>query len=400
MKKKHSIYELNQLALSRGGRCLSSNYKGLKSKLKWECKYGHIWEASPNSIIHLKSWCPECAGNKKLDFQKIKQLASQNGGKCLSGKYKNSKEKLLWECKNGHRWNATVFSIKTRNSWCPVCNKFINKKLNVMKNLFQQKVLFAAIASVLVLSSCTMVKPGYIGVLNRPLGKGLSTEKMYHDGIYPRGVFTNLIQYDIRLRSYQEKIDILTSDALHTTIALSVTIQPTKEELPELILEVGENYYENIVKPNFFSVTRGIMAKYNYEEISTKSLTIETEITAELEKRLAGKHIELDKVTLDHIMYSPLVTNATDVKLATKQKLEQATIEVEIAEKKAEIQRIEAEGQRDAQQIIDQGLSQRYLQFKALEVQDKLSESNNAKFFFVPLGKEGLPIIVNASEDK
>jgi regulator of protease activity HflC (stomatin/prohibitin superfamily) len=179
---------------------------------------------------------------------------------------------------------------------------------------------------------------------------------------------------------------------------LSVTIKPKPEELPSLILEVGEDYYEKIIKPNFYSITRGTMAKYNYEEISAQSLEIEKEITAALEKRLEGKHIILDKVTLDHIMYSPVVTRATDEKLATKQKLEQKKIETQIAEKEAEIQRIEAAGQRDAQQIIDQGLTQKYLQFKALEVQDKLSESDNAKFFFIPMGSDGLPVIINADE--
>lgn len=205
-----------------------------------------------------------------------------------------------------------------------------------------------------------------------------------------------MIKYDMRLNSYQEHIDILTSDQLHTTLDLSVTIRPKPEELPLLVLEVGEDYYGKIVKPNFYSVTRGIIAKYNYEEISARSLEIENEIAAALKKRLEGKHIVLDKVTLDHIMYSPVLTRATDEKLATKQKLEQKEIEMEIAEKEAEIQRISARGQRDAQQIIDQGLTRNYLQFKSLEVQERLSESENAKFFFVPLGSDGLPVIIDA----
>lgn len=280
--------------------------------------------------------------------------------------------------------------------------KLLIKKLNVMKKLVRKnkrRTWLFLLVSVLILSSCSVIKPGFNGVINRPLGKGLKTDKIYSDGIVSRGLFTEMIKYDIRVKSYQEEIDILTSDQLHTTLALSVTLKPKKEELPQLILEIGEDYYENIVKPNFYSISRGIMAKYNYEEISSRSLEIEKEITAELKIRLEGKHIVLDKVTLDHIMYSPIVTNATDIKLATKQKLEQASIEVKIAEKEAEIQRIKAEGQRDAQQIIDKGLTQRYLQFKALEVQDKLSGSNNAKFFFVPLGKDGLPVIIDTNSN-
>jgi regulator of protease activity HflC (stomatin/prohibitin superfamily) len=280
--------------------------------------------------------------------------------------------------------------------------KLLIKKLNVMKKLVRKnarRTRLFLLASVLILASCTVIKPGFNGVLNKPFGKGLVSDKIYDDGFYNRGIFTSLIKYDVRLKSYQEQISILTSDELHTKLALSVTVMPIKAELPQLILEIGENYYENIVKPNFYSISRGVIAKYNYEEISTKSLEIEKIITTELTKQLEGKHIYLDKVTLDHILYSPIVTNATDIKLATKQKLEQASIEVKIAEKEAEIQRINAEGQRDAQQIIDKGLTQRYLQFKALEVQDKLAGSNNAKFFFVPIGKDGLPIIIDANSN-
>jgi hypothetical protein len=120
---------MNDIASSRKGECLSFSYNGLKSKLLWRCQYGHVWEATPNSILYRKSWCPRCAGNKKLDLEKIRKLAINKGGRCLSRKYINSKTKLLWECKEGHQWYASVFSIKTRNSWCPVCNRIINNKI-------------------------------------------------------------------------------------------------------------------------------------------------------------------------------------------------------------------------------------------------------------------------------
>ena len=30
-------------------------------KLLWECRAGHRWEASAGSVLNNKSWCPECA---------------------------------------------------------------------------------------------------------------------------------------------------------------------------------------------------------------------------------------------------------------------------------------------------------------------------------------------------
>lgn len=111
------------------------------------------------------------------------------------------------------------------------------------------------------------------------------------------------------------------------------------------------------------------------------------------------KHIEINDIILNHIMYSPLVTRAAEKKLATLQRLEQKEYELGIAQKDAEIQRIAAAGQRDAQKIINEGLTKKYLQFEALAVQRLLSTSNNAKFYFIPIGKDGLPVIIDTGEN-
>ncbi len=250
-----------------------------------------------------------------------------------------------------------------------------------------------------MLNQCAVIKPGFNGVLNRSLGEGVKTDKVYTDGFAWKWPWNRMIKYNVQLRSYQEEIDILTSDELHTSLTLSIILRPKTEELPLLVLEIGKNYYASIIKPEFYSVTRSIMANYNYEELSVQSMQIEDEIYNELVKRLEGKHIILDKVTVDHIIYSPMVTNATDEKLATKQLIEQKEFEMQIAERDAEIQRILARGQKDAQIIIDQGLTQKYLQFKSLEIQEMLSNSENAKFYFIPIGEDGLPVIVDTGGD-
>ncbi|MCP4898302.1 MAG: hypothetical protein GY906_15115, partial [bacterium] len=40
------------------------------------------------------------------------------GGKCLSDTYINTHTKLLWECKQGHQWEAKPSNIKS-GRWCP-----------------------------------------------------------------------------------------------------------------------------------------------------------------------------------------------------------------------------------------------------------------------------------------
>ena len=51
---------MQETALSRGGRCLSTEYVDIKTKLKWKCGFGHEWEASPR-LLKSGHWCPDCA---------------------------------------------------------------------------------------------------------------------------------------------------------------------------------------------------------------------------------------------------------------------------------------------------------------------------------------------------
>ena len=57
-------------------------------------------------------------------FQKI---AENRKGKCLSEIYINIKEKLLWECSEGHQWWAEAGSVKY-GSWCPFCARILGTK--------------------------------------------------------------------------------------------------------------------------------------------------------------------------------------------------------------------------------------------------------------------------------
>ena len=128
-KRKLTIEEMREIAGNRGGRCISTIYKSAKSILLWECEKGHQWKANPNSIKR-GSWCPVCgharrAQNEKLDIKEFHEIAKMRGGRCLSEEYINNHTKLLWQCKEGHRWNATPSHIKSKQ-WCPKCAIKIN----------------------------------------------------------------------------------------------------------------------------------------------------------------------------------------------------------------------------------------------------------------------------------
>ena len=119
-KEKLTIELAREIAASRGGECLSRYYENTKTPLTWRCAKGHVWKAALGQIKNQGSWCRECAGLKKQDIKKMKELAASRGGKCLSTKYKNANSKLEWQCEKGHRWWAKPGAVKF-GSWCPEC---------------------------------------------------------------------------------------------------------------------------------------------------------------------------------------------------------------------------------------------------------------------------------------
>ncbi len=132
------INQLNQIAKDRRGKCLSNIYKGSKSKLLWECKKSHQWEATPSSIKQ-GTWCPFCARTvKSLNIAAMQSLAAERGGNCLSNAYRGINKKHLWECSEGHQWETSPSHVK-RGTWCPYCAKRVKRTIEEMHQIAKER---------------------------------------------------------------------------------------------------------------------------------------------------------------------------------------------------------------------------------------------------------------------
>jgi len=57
--EEYTLDDLKELAASRGGGLLSTDFVDVRTKLKWRCALGHEWEATP--LLHIVGhWCPQC----------------------------------------------------------------------------------------------------------------------------------------------------------------------------------------------------------------------------------------------------------------------------------------------------------------------------------------------------
>ncbi len=125
--RKLTIEIMDELAKERGGKCLSTKYVNIGTKLRWQCEKGHIWKARPYSIKCLNTWCPSCAKKRlgkqhRLTIEEMQKIAREMGGKCLSTEYTHINKKLQWQCNNGHIWQVSPARIKYAKVWCPFCS--------------------------------------------------------------------------------------------------------------------------------------------------------------------------------------------------------------------------------------------------------------------------------------
>ena len=137
--RRATIEDMHKLAKSKGGTCLSKKYINGRTKLKWRCKKGHIFEARPDSIKNKNCWCSYCSGNRKNTIEEAQKIAKSRKGECLSKKYVNNKVRLKWRCHNGHIWKASLKAIKVQNCWCPHCSNVARLTIDDMQEIAKSK---------------------------------------------------------------------------------------------------------------------------------------------------------------------------------------------------------------------------------------------------------------------
>jgi hypothetical protein len=159
---------------------------------------------------------------------------------------------------------------------------------------------------------------------------------------------------------------------------------------------------------------REVIAEYTAEDVySTKREEIQEKIRRRAEAMLGEKMMEHGE-TEDYAPYRiPLyaMLNLIDtlilgielpsaVVTAINRKIEQYYISEEykfrVAReiRESERKKIEAEGIREFQQIVSQGISDSYLRWRGIEATVLLAQSPNSKIVIVGSGKDGLPIIL------
>jgi regulator of protease activity HflC (stomatin/prohibitin superfamily) len=283
-----------------------------------------------------------------------------------------------------------------------------------MKQSVTVRLLLVLIPMLMVLQSCSStVQPGNRGLRWYPLSSGLMKEPL-KEGTYWRAPWNDVFMYDTRWKSFREKVDALTADDLTVTVYATITMRPIPDELYFLAQEVGPEWYKQLVHPQLLSAVRGVVANYSMVTLPERSSEIGNKIEAVVVEALKGRHLDVYNVALSEMEFSQMVLRAIEQKQAKEQEKEQKDFEVVIAQRNAEIARIQAKGEGDslkiraegeadsmriravgqsqAQEVITKTLTPDYLKFK-------LYDNPSSKTIIVP-DKLNIPLIVNPGIDQ
>ncbi len=251
---------------------------------------------------------------------------------------------------------------------------------------------------VLLFKSITILQPGEVGVLFRPFSGGLDN-KIYKQGVHIIAPWNTMYVYDVRIQQGFERLDVLSNNGLNIHLDVSYRYKPQTDKMPRLHEEIGLSYREKVVIPEVRTAVREVIGKYTPEELySTKREGIQHEIFEHLSKRLAAKYVDLDAMLIRSVKLPETIAQAIENKLKRQQEAMEYEFRIQREKKEAERKRIEAQGIKDFQRIVSEGLTPKFLTWKGIEATLDLAKSQNTKIVVIGNSKNGLPLILGGEK--
>ncbi|WP_018694100.1 prohibitin family protein [Algicola sagamiensis] len=258
-------------------------------------------------------------------------------------------------------------------------------------------------------SMIVTIEAGHEGVIWYRFFGGTSLKKVYTEGtkfIFP---WDKMHVYNMRLKEVSTNYQTLSKNGLNVGVEVTFRFRPKPVNLPKLHKFIGPDYIEVLILPKIGSHVREVLAHYEPEALySTHRQEIERKLlqnirndvlpegtkTTESEIDRMMQYIVFENVFITKIALPERVIQAIEAKESTKQKAMAYDHRLDIARKEKMRKRIEAEGVRDFQNTINEGISDKYLIWKGIEATLELASSPNSKVVVIGSGDDGLPIIL------
>ncbi|HMO32481.1 MAG TPA: prohibitin family protein [Lacibacter sp.] len=255
------------------------------------------------------------------------------------------------------------------------------------------KHYFAAACLAVLFSSCAVIRQGEVGV-KRKVGKLQPT--VYQPGAVTFNPFTStVIKVSTQTDNIEVNLDLPSKEGLTIKSQISILYHVKPEMVPNILQNIGTDYERTVILAVFRSAASDVTARFMAKEMHTSQRSvIEAEIKEVMQKQLQHRGFEVEAVLLKSIVLPAGLSTAIQQRMEAEQQAQQMEFILQRERQEAERKIIEAQGLRDAQKIISEGLNEFFIKWKSLEVFKELSQSPNTKVIITD-GKT--PLLIDPS---
>jgi len=295
--------------------------------------------------------------------------------------------------------------------------------------------LSAILVSLAVLSSCTTIQQGEVGVKRK---RGIINPVPILEGRTGVNPFNTVVfKIPTRTRNLQINLPLPSKEGLTVEAEISIIYHLDPMAAPQLLKDVGLDYETQMILPVFRSAASDVAARFFAKDLhSGERSVIELEIKEKMNKSVAQHGIVMDNVLMKSIKLPSGLQRTIEQKLEAEQNAqrmqfvkqqEEADAERKVIEAKGEQQvailraegekrvaELKAEGEAnatitqakadaEANKLLSESITEKVLRLRTIDAVKDISSSPNSKLIVNPGGTPiwGLdPNMLNIGETK
>jgi regulator of protease activity HflC (stomatin/prohibitin superfamily) len=290
--------------------------------------------------------------------------------------------------------------------------------------------LLGLIGSLLTIQSCTIIKPGEVGI---DVKFGKTKKDLLEPGAhhYLPKVFRYVVRYETRTINHNKEFHFHSQEGIYVDADVTVLYHVQKSSIIEIHEKYGPNYETLLIDDYIETNLRKIGLKYEAQELIPARAKIEIDLMRSMDSILSDRGIVMESVILkdfhlpegivatiqERLKAEEIAKRTTVENKAARERLDfqlerglkekeleiskqRLDLEFELEREKLEAERtiIAAKAERDRQELKNSTITKELLQLRALELSAEAMKSN-AKIIItdgktpIVLGGNGINII-------
>ncbi len=258
-----------------------------------------------------------------------------------------------------------------------------------------RKIYIVSMAAMLLCSSCAVIRPGEAGV-KQTLGK-FDNQVATEGTVFFNPFTSKVIKESTQTNNIKLFLTLPSKEGLSVESEISILYRLERDKIPSVLQNLGRDY-ESIITSVFRSASSDVCAQFYAKDMhSGMRSKIEEEIKVKMNENLKKQAdgIELIAVLMKSIQLPPGLASSIERKLQAEQDAMRMEFVLQQAKLEADRKIIDAEGERDAQKILSEGLTEEIIKIRSIEAFNNLSNSPNTKII-VTDGKT--PMLIEAND--